>query len=216
MTLTAALSCNFVTDPRIRWVAIDDTRAQMFFPFGAEEDSMTVYFDAKTDLITKMTALRYFGAGGEKEPWQVDFLSWQQVDGMTIPIRSSITWEKQGKPWSYWDITGAAWNVDLSAVLSATSSTQPAMAIALKKGILWPLVIVHFLIDFASFLERPGFTISPDWNVLLVVDLAVIFTAYGLFFNLLVEFGDIVMMRKCMLGIKRRAEALPRTKPLAG
>jgi len=51
----------------------------------------------------------------------------------------------------------------------------------LKKGILWPLVIVHFLIDFASFLARPGFTISPDWNLLLVVGLAVIFTAYGLF-----------------------------------
>jgi len=38
----------------------------------------------------------------------------------------------------------------------------------------------------------------------------------AIFFNLLVEFGDLVMMRKCMLGIKRRAEALPRTKPLAG
>jgi len=31
----------------------------------------------------------------------------------------------------------------------------------------------------------------------------------AIFFNLLVEFGDIVMMRKCMLGIKRRAEAMP-------
>jgi len=115
----------FVTDPRLRWVAIDDTSAQLFFPFGNEEDSMTVYFDPQTNLITKMTALRYFGAGGEKEPWRADFLSWQVVDGMTIPARSAITWEKQGKPWSYWDITGAAWNVDLSAVLSPTLSTQP-------------------------------------------------------------------------------------------
>lgn len=115
----------FVTDARIRWVAIDDTSAQLFFPFGDEEDSMTVYFDPQTDLITKMTALRYFGANGEKEPWRVDFLSWQQVDGMTIPLRSSITWEKQGKPWSYWDFTGVAWNVDLSAVLSANLSTLP-------------------------------------------------------------------------------------------
>ena len=115
----------FVTDPRIRWEAIDETSAQLFFPFGAEEDSMTVYFDAQTDLITKMTALRYFGANGEKEPWRVDFLSWQVVDGMTIPARSAITWEKQGKPWSYWDITGVTWNVDLSTVLTPTLSTQP-------------------------------------------------------------------------------------------
>ena len=53
--------------------------------------------------------------------------------------------------------------------------------LVLKKGILWPLVIVHFLIDFTSFLERPDFTISPEWNLLLVMGLAVIFTAYGLF-----------------------------------
>lgn len=35
-------------------------------------------------------------------------------------------------------------------------------------------------------------------------------------FNLLIEFFDILMMRKCMLGIKRRAEALPLPKPSAG
>jgi hypothetical protein len=34
-------------------------------------------------------------------------------------------------------------------------------------------------------------------------------------FNLLVEFFDILMMRKCMLGIKRRAEKLP-SKSSAG
>ena len=38
----------------------------------------------------------------------------------------------------------------------------------------------------------------------------------AILFNLIIEFFDILMMRKCMLGIKRRAEALPRSKPLAG
>ncbi len=54
-------------------------------------------------------------------------------------------------------------------------------ALVLKKGILWPLVLVHFLIDFTSFLERADFIISSEWNLLLVVALATIFTAYGLF-----------------------------------
>lgn len=54
-------------------------------------------------------------------------------------------------------------------------------ALVLKQGILWPLVIVHFLIDFASFLQRPDFSIAPAWNVLLVVGLALIFATYGLF-----------------------------------
>ncbi len=43
----------FVTDSRIRWVAIDDTSAEMFFPFGDEEDAMTVYFDPQTNLIAR-------------------------------------------------------------------------------------------------------------------------------------------------------------------
>ena len=38
----------------------------------------------------------------------------------------------------------------------------------------------------------------------------------ALLFNLLIEFFDIPMMRKCILGIKRRAEAMPLSKPLAG
>ena len=35
-------------------------------------------------------------------------------------------------------------------------------------------------------------------------------------FNLLIEFFDLLMMRKCMLGIRRRAEAMPLSKSLAG
>ncbi len=46
-------------------------------------------------------------------------------------------------------------------------------------------------------------------------------TKYRLFspaiaFNLLIEFFDIIMMRKCMLGIKRRAEAISLLKPSVG
>ncbi len=37
----------------------------------------------------------------------------------------------------------------------------------------------------------------------------------AILFSLLIEFFDILMMRKCMLGIKRRAEALPRSTPSA-
>ncbi|MCX6048861.1 MAG: hypothetical protein NT075_27490 [Chloroflexi bacterium] len=38
----------------------------------------------------------------------------------------------------------------------------------------------------------------------------------AIFFNLLIEFCDIVMMRKCMFGIKRRAEAMSLSEGLAG
>lgn len=67
-------------------------------------------------------------------------------------------------------------------------------ALVLKQGILWPLVIVHFLIDFASFLQRPDFIISSDWNVLLVVGIALIFTLYGVF----------VMLQKRSVNVSQR------------
>ena len=38
----------------------------------------------------------------------------------------------------------------------------------------------------------------------------------AILFNLIIEFFDIWMMRKCMLGIKRRAEALSTPKPSTG
>jgi hypothetical protein len=36
----------------------------------------------------------------------------------------------------------------------------------------------------------------------------------GIFFNILIEFFDILMMRKCMLGIKRRAELIAVKNPV--
>jgi hypothetical protein len=100
----------FVTDARIRWEAVDETSARLFFPFGSAEDSLTVYFDPQTNLITRMTALRYRGTEQEKVPWRVDMLRWQTVEGITIPARIAVTWEDQGQPWSCWDFVGVAWN----------------------------------------------------------------------------------------------------------
>jgi membrane protease YdiL (CAAX protease family) len=54
-------------------------------------------------------------------------------------------------------------------------------ALVLKKGLLWPLVLAHFLIDFVNFLQRPGFAYPPMWEVIIGISVAVVFTAYGLF-----------------------------------
>ena len=54
-------------------------------------------------------------------------------------------------------------------------------ALVLKKGLLWPLVIAHFLIDFCNFIQKPGFTFTPFWNLFIVLGLTVVFTAYGVF-----------------------------------
>jgi len=42
------------------------------------------------------------------------------------------------------------------------------------------------------------------------MDAAASVAAASMAFNLLVEFFDIFMLRKCLLGLQRRAEAMPR------
>lgn len=69
---------------------------------------------------------------------------------------------------------------DAAQIFYAVAIGFAFAALVLKKGILWPLVLAHFLIDFVNFLQKPGFTFPPGWEVLIVVGIAIIFTAYGL------------------------------------
>lgn len=52
-------------------------------------------------------------------------------------------------------------------------------ALALKKNVLWPLVLTHFLTDFAYFVQKPGLEFTPFWQAFIVAGLAVVFTVYG-------------------------------------
>ncbi len=52
-------------------------------------------------------------------------------------------------------------------------------AVVLKTGILWPLVIAHFLIDFTAMLGKADF--SPVWNTVLGLGIAIVFANYGVF-----------------------------------
>jgi uncharacterized protein len=70
---------------------------------------------------------------------------------------------------------------DLAQVFYAVAIGFAFAALVLKMGILWPLVVAHFLIDFFNFIQDPGFVFSPFWNILIVASIGLIFTAYGLF-----------------------------------
>ncbi len=54
-------------------------------------------------------------------------------------------------------------------------------ALVLKKDVLWPLVLTHFLTDFVYFIQKPGFSLPTFWQSFLVLSLTVGFTAYGIF-----------------------------------
>jgi hypothetical protein len=105
-----------VTDPRIRWEAIDETSARLVFPLGDQQDELIFHFDPASGLVTRTSALRSQGNGG-KAAWYAETVAWQTVNGIKVPKRVEVVWEAQGQPWSIWDFEGIAWNVDVTEVL---------------------------------------------------------------------------------------------------
>jgi membrane protease YdiL (CAAX protease family) len=54
-------------------------------------------------------------------------------------------------------------------------------ALVLKKGIIWPLVVAHFSIDFVNYLQRPGYSYLPGVEISIAAGIGVVFVAYGTF-----------------------------------
>lgn len=63
-------------------------------------------------------------------------------------------------------------------ILYALSIGFAFAALVLKKGIIWPLVLAHFLIDFTAMIGRTDF--SPVLNSILGVAIAFVLGSYGL------------------------------------
>jgi membrane protease YdiL (CAAX protease family) len=81
-------------------------------------------------------------------------------------------------------LTGKSLLQDAVQIFYALAIGFAYAALVLRKAILWPLVLAHFLIDFVNFIQRPGFVYPPFWEVLIGASLAILFIAYGLFIML--------------------------------
>jgi hypothetical protein len=70
---------------------------------------------------------------------------------------------------------------DLGAQVAYTLAIGFAFAaIVIRKGVIWPLVLAHALIDFVFFLHPAGSVISPEVAIVLTIVVTMVFIVYGL------------------------------------
>lgn len=111
----------YLTDPRVRWVAIDATTVRLVVPFDDEEDAFTVTFDPETGLIRTLEAMRYKDAADEEKTlWRNEVLEWRSVHGILLPVSATVTWMDDGVPWLEVLVEEVVYNAAVSTYVRAS------------------------------------------------------------------------------------------------
>ncbi|HYO87844.1 MAG TPA: DUF6544 family protein [Candidatus Limnocylindrales bacterium] len=106
-----------LTDPRLRWVAVDDRHARLYVPSGEREDCFLITFDPITGRIAAFDSLRYRDADASAQMlgWHCAIRSYAAFNGVLVPAVSTIQWSDMQVPWAEWHVEEVVYNADVSA-----------------------------------------------------------------------------------------------------
>ncbi len=113
----------WVTDPRVRWEAVEASSARLIVPAGDGEEAFDVHFDPATGLLSHLEVMRWRNAS-DPAPirWHNQVLGWQSFHGFRLPSPASLTWLDQGAPWAVFEVEDVAYNVDVAEYIRARGS----------------------------------------------------------------------------------------------
>jgi hypothetical protein len=109
----------WLTDPRVRWQAVDENTALMFVPFEDKEENFVMRFNPETGLLDSMEAMRYRDAGpqAKKILWITRNLAAKKIADTQIDTVGNATWLDQGTPWATFTLEEVNYNVDVSTYI---------------------------------------------------------------------------------------------------
>lgn len=106
----------WVTDPRVRWEAVDENTALMYIPFEGKEENFVMRFNPQTGLLDSMEAMRFRDSGpqAKKILWITRNVEGKKIEGTTLDAVGTATWLDQGIPWATFTLEEVKYNVDVS------------------------------------------------------------------------------------------------------
>jgi hypothetical protein len=91
----------WITDPAVRWEAIDEVTALLVVPAGDGQETFVARFDPETGLLDLLESMRFKGEEDEARTlWINEVGDWTRLDGQLQPVETAITWFGEAGPWA--------------------------------------------------------------------------------------------------------------------